>query len=139
MVGVITTIMNHKLKKPLNNPEVVDTQGTLYTFFIASLFGAFYSACLATVTPYGADVATVATNSAGLTSVVYSEDSTLKWLGAGRDRFEQGGFQVLGTVVSAAVGVFAGLAVGAFYAITTALETEEIFNDASFAEVGDEG
>ena len=73
------------------------------------------------MTPYGADVATVATNASGFTSVVYSEDTTLKWLGSGRDRFEQGGFQVLGTVVSAAVGVLAGLIVGAFYAITTRL------------------
>ena len=47
--------MNHKLKKSLNNPDVVDTQGTLYTFFTAALIGGIYSGCLAAVFPYGAE------------------------------------------------------------------------------------
>jgi len=55
IVGIIVTIMNHKLKKSLNNPDVVDTQGTLYTFFTAALIGGIYSGCLAAVFPYGAE------------------------------------------------------------------------------------
>jgi hypothetical protein len=58
IAGFITTILNHKLKKPLNNPEVVDTQGTLFTFFTASLFGGIYSAILAAVFPWGPNMAT---------------------------------------------------------------------------------
>ena len=34
----------------------MDTQGTLYTFFVSGLFGGIYSACLAAVNPYGPDV-----------------------------------------------------------------------------------
>jgi len=134
MIGTITTIMNHKLKKPLNNPEVADTQGVLFTFFISSLFGGFYSACLTPVGPFGVDQAVLNGNTLG-----WTENESLRWISADRDRFEQGGFQVLGTVVSGGIGTVTGLAVGLLYRLTTALEAEEVFNDVVLAEVGDEG
>jgi hypothetical protein len=126
--------MNHKLKKPLNNPEVTDTQGVLFTFFISGLIGGIYSSCLMAVGPFGPDVTTVVNN-----QVVWTEDETLRWLGSGRDRFEQGGFQIMGTFVSVAIGVLAGLAVGILYRLTAKLETNEVFSDVAFAEVGDDG
>ncbi len=58
LTGAITTIFNHKFKKPLNNPEVIDTQGTLYTFFTASFIGGVYSAIMSPIGPFGVDTPT---------------------------------------------------------------------------------
>lgn len=44
----------------------------------------------------------------------------------------------MGTFVSAAIGVFAGLAVGAIYALSAKMETAEVFHDPSFTENKDE-
>lgn len=46
------------VKKPLNNPAVFDSHGTLFTFFIAALIGGLYSAILAAVYPYPSEVPT---------------------------------------------------------------------------------
>jgi len=54
IVGAITTIMNHSIKKPLNFGGVIDTQGTFITFFIPALLGGIYSAIIQTVRAYGA-------------------------------------------------------------------------------------
>lgn len=54
IAGFIVTLLNHKLKKPLNNPDVIDTQGTLFTFFTSALIGGIYAAILAAVYPYAA-------------------------------------------------------------------------------------
>lgn len=58
IVGILTTILNHKLKKPLNNPDVIDTNGTIFTFWTAALLGGIYSAILAAFYCWGPDVVT---------------------------------------------------------------------------------
>jgi len=117
--------MNHKLKKPLNNPEVIDTQGTIYTFFITALIGGIYSACLAAVYPYGAESPT-GTNS-------WSENVGLRWLPYNRTKFDQGGFQLAGTFISVAVGILSSLATALVIYLTTELSAEQVFNDSTFA------
>jgi|694.fasta_scaffold109651_4 flagellar biosynthesis protein FliQ len=54
IVGIITTILNHSTKKPLNNGGVIDTQGTIITFFVPALIGGLYSAIIQAVGAYGA-------------------------------------------------------------------------------------
>lgn len=58
IVGILTTIFNHKLKKPLNNPDVYDTNGILYTFWTSSLIGGIYSAILVAFYGWGPDQVT---------------------------------------------------------------------------------
>lgn len=54
IVGIITTLLNHSIKKPLNDGGVVDTQGTFITFFVPAFLGGVYSAIIQTVRAYGA-------------------------------------------------------------------------------------
>lgn len=54
IVGVVVTLLNHFLKKKLNDGGVIDTQGTLFVFFVPALLGGIYSAIIQAVSPYGA-------------------------------------------------------------------------------------
>lgn len=121
--------MNHKLKRSLNNPEVVDTQGTLYTFFIAGLIGGIYSACLAAVHPYGPEIPTSVNT--------WTEFSALSWLPYGRDKYSQGGMQLAGTFISIAIGILSSVATALILFLTTDLNSEQVFNDYTFAEIND--
>jgi hypothetical protein len=122
--------MNHKLKKPLNNPEVIDTQGTLFAFFTSSLIGGIYSAIMSPIGIFGADVPT------GVNT--WSENTATAWAVPGRDRFGQGGLQLAGTFFSIGIGALSAIAVGLLSFLTTSLSAEEAFNDGAFAELTDE-
>jgi hypothetical protein len=50
------TVLNHKLKKPLNNPDVVDTQGTLFTFVFSAIIDGIYAGLLSAVRPHPSEV-----------------------------------------------------------------------------------
>lgn len=121
--------MNHKLKKPLNNPEVMDTHGTLYTFFTAGFIGAIYSAIMCPIGPFGADIQ--------LSQNTFEPVSDTVWIATGRDRFGQGALQVVGTFVSIAMGIAPGIVVGLLSYLTSDLTAAEVFNDYAFTEVTD--
>jgi len=124
MVGFIVTIMNHKFKKPLNNPDVNDTQGTLFTFFVSALFGGIYSAILAAVYPYPSEVPT---------SVNTWASNTNQWLPRNRTKYEQGGLQIAAVCWTIGIGVLSGLAVALIVYFTTNLNSDEVFNDDTYA------
>jgi len=107
--------LNHKLKKPLNNPEVVDTQGTLYTFFVAALIGAIYSGILEAVYPYPSEVPT---------SVNTWTLNTNKWLPTNRSKIFQGGLQIAALCWTIAIGLLSSLAVAFIFYFTTELSSE---------------
>ena len=130
MVGIIVTLLNHKLKKPLNNPEVIDTQGTLYTFFASALFGGIYSAILAAVYPYASEVP-ISVNT-------WASSNANQWLPYNRTKFTQGGLQVAATFWSIGIGLLSAIGVAFILYFTTELQADQVFNDATFAEVSDE-
>lgn len=127
---MIVTILNHKLKKPLNNPEVIDTQGTLYTFFFSALIGAIYSGILAAVYPYASEVPT-SVNS-------WTSSGVNQWLPYGRSKISQGGLQIAALCWSVGIGLLSSIAVAFIFYFSTDLSAGEVFNDGTFAEVSDE-
>jgi hypothetical protein len=129
IVGVLITILNHKLKKPLNNPDVIDTQGVLFTFFVAGLLGGIYSSCLAAVGLYGPTIAT------SVSTVI--NVAGLAWSPLGRDRFSQGGFQIAGTFIALGIGALSAVAVGILTYLTAEFGSNEVFNDTTFAQIND--
>jgi hypothetical protein len=66
IVGVITTCLNHFIKKTINNGGVIDTQGTFITFFIPSLLGGIYSSIIQAVRAYGAEDSTFSSSASTL-------------------------------------------------------------------------
>ena len=122
--------MNHKLKKPLNNPEVIDTQGTLYTFFASALIGGIYSAILAAVYPYSSEIPTSVNT--------WVASNTNQWLPYGRSKITQGGLQIAAICWSIGIGLLSAIGVAFILYFTTELQADQVFNDATFAEVSDE-
>ncbi len=120
--------MNHKLKKPLNNPDVFDTQGVLYTFFMASLIGGIYSAILAACRPHASEIPVT-----NYTTV----SANNQWLPYDRSPITQGGLQIAAVCWSIGIGVLSSIAVALISYLTTDLTDLEVFNDAAFAEVSD--
>lgn len=111
IVGVISTLLNHAIKKPLNDGGVIDTQGTFITFFIPSFLGGIYSSIIQAVRAYGAEDNT-------FTSVA----STL-WVAGNRTNFEQGGFQILGVLITIGIATFAGIVIGLLLMVTSGLDS----------------
>jgi hypothetical protein len=111
IVGVITTVLNHSIKKPLNDGGVVDTQGTFITFFIPSFIGGIYSAIIQAIRAYGAEDST-------FTSV-----ASTQWLAGSRTNYEQGGFQILGLLITIGIATFAGIVVGLLLMVTSGLDS----------------
>jgi hypothetical protein len=101
IAGLIVTLFNHKLKKPLNRNSVVDTHGVLYTFFIASLYGAIYISILTAVYPYPSDVPT---------SVNTWTSGPNQWLPSGRSKIGQGALQIAAGFWSIGIGLLSAIA-----------------------------
>lgn len=117
ITGFIITLLNHKLKKPLNNPDVVDTQGTLFTFFFSAVIGGIYSAILAVVYPYASEVPSSV-------NTWISASPTNQWLPSGRTKFTQGGLQMAAVCWSIGIGLLSSLAVGLILYFTSDLSAE---------------
>lgn len=111
IVGVITTLLNHFIKKPINNGGVVDTQGTFITFFIPAFLGGIYSAIIQTVRAYGAEDST------------FTPISSTKWVAGSRSNYEQGGFQILGVLITIGIATFAGIVIGLLLMVTSGLDS----------------
>lgn len=124
ITGLIVTLLNHKLKKPLNNPDVIDTQGTLFTFLFSSIIGGIYSAIMMAVYPYPSEVPT---------SVNTWTSANNQWLPYDRTKFSQGGLQLAAVCWTVGVGVLSSIAVALIFYFTTELSAEEVFNDGTFA------
>jgi ABC-type phosphate transport system permease subunit len=106
IVGVLTTYLNSR-KKELNKEGVIDSLGSLFVFLVPSLIGALYSAILFTTSSYGPD------NS----SMFTQHDPS-------RTRFQQGGFQVIGTLITVGIAIVAGLIIGGFSKIFNQIDKE---------------
>jgi hypothetical protein len=111
IVGVITTLLNHFIKKPINNGGVVDTQGTFITFFIPAFLGGIYSAIIQAVRAYGAEDST------------FTSINSTKWVAGTRTSYEQGGFQILGVLITIGIATFAGIVIGLLLMVTSGLDS----------------
>jgi hypothetical protein len=114
--GAIVTLLNHYAKKPLNNPEVIDTHGTLYTFFVAALIGGIYSAILSAVYPYPTDIPTSVNT--------WTNSGPNQWLPFARSKIGQGAMQIAATFWSIGIGLLSSIAVAFILYFTTELSTE---------------
>ena len=107
--------MNHKLKKPLNNPDVVDTQGTLFTFFFSAVIGGIYAGILSAVYPYPSEVPS---------SVNTWTSASNQWLPGDRSKISQGGLQIAAICWSIAIGILSSLAVGLIFYLSSDLSSD---------------
>jgi len=111
ITGLIVTLLNNKLKKRLNKNQVIDSQGVIFTFFIAALIGGFYSAILTAVYPYPSKVPTSVN-----TWTYYWPD---QWLPLGRSKIGQGALQVAATLWSIGIGLLSAIAPALIFYFTT--------------------
>lgn len=123
------TVLNHKLKKPLNNPDVVDTQGTLFTFLFSAIIGGIYAGILSAVRPHPSEVPNSVNTS------VYASN---QWMPLDRSKISQGGLQIAAICWTIGIGILSSLAVGLIFYLSSNLSANEVFNDSTFAEVADE-
>jgi len=93
--GVIVTYANTK-KKAMNANGVFDSLGSLMVFFIPAILGGIYSSILFTTSAYGP----------------LNTDFWAQGYYNGRSRFGQGGYQLIGTGLSIAIGGLAGVLIG---------------------------
>ena len=109
----------------MNNPDVIDTQGTLYTFFTSALIGGIYSAILAAVYPYASEVPTSVNT--------WTSSNVNQWLPYDRSKISQGGLQIAAICWSIGIGLLSSIAVAFIFYFTTELSADQVFNDATFA------
>lgn len=127
---MVITFLNYKLKKPLNNPEVVDTQGTIWTFFFAALIGAIYAAILSAVRPYSSEFP--------LSVNTWTMSDANLWLPSDRSKITQGGLQIAALCWTVGIGLLSSVAVAIIFYFSSELTSDEVFNDATFAEISDD-
>jgi hypothetical protein len=117
LAGVLTTFLNSK-KKSLNNEGVIDSLGSSMVFLAPAFLGALYSAILFATSPYGPD----------------NTDATVQML-AGRDRWGQGAFQLVGLGITLGIAIVCGLLIGGFSKIINHVDgPEDLFNDHNYIE-----
>jgi ammonia channel protein AmtB len=90
----MTTFLNSK-KKQLNSEGVIDSLGSSIVFLIPSVIGALYSAILFATSPYGPS----------------NTDSYVQML-PGRSRWEQGGYQLVGLIITLGIAIVCGILIG---------------------------
>lgn len=95
-MGVLTTFLNGKIKT-VNAEGVFDSLGSLFVFLIPSFIGAIYSAILFATSPYGPD----------------NTDNNVQMLSS-RNRWGQGGFQLIGLAITIGIALACGLLIGLF-------------------------
>lgn len=105
------TILNNKLKIPLNRNSVFDTHGVLYAFFVAALIGGFYSAILSAVYPYPTDIPTSVNT--------WTNNGPNQWLPSQRSKIGQGALQVAATFWSIGIGLLSAIAPAIIFYFTT--------------------
>jgi ammonia channel protein AmtB len=88
------TYLNTK-KRALNEAGVIDSLGSLSVFFVPSFLGAIYSAILFASSPYGPD----------------NTDNNVQ-MDPSRSRFGQGGFQLIGLLITICIAAVTGLLIG---------------------------
>jgi hypothetical protein len=92
--------------------------GSSIVFFVPSFIGAIYSAILFATSPYGPD----------------NTDATVQML-AGRTRWGQGGFQLVGLAITLGIALICGVLIGAFSKIINKIEgPDDLFNDHNYIE-----
>ena len=117
LVGILTTFLNSKIKA-VNAEGVIDSLGSLFVFFVPSFIGAIYSAILFATSPYGPD----------------NTDNNVQMLSS-RNRWGQGGFQLIGMAITIGIAIACGVLIGLFSKrITRTESTEDLFNDHNYIE-----
>lgn len=114
--GILATVLNSK-KRWLNSEGVNDSLGSSITFLIPSFLGGIYSSILFATNAYGP------TNT---TSYVQQDPN--------RSNFGQGGFQLIGIVITVGIAVAAGLLIGLLSKILKSSEHKDLFNDNAYID-----
>ena len=97
------------LKRKINSEGVVDSNSAIFHFLLPSLFAAIFSAIMQAVAQTPASYS--GSTSSGTTTVL-SYNSLVQ---SGRSSTKQGGYQIVGWLLSIGIGAVAGVIIGLLY------------------------
>lgn len=125
------SMLHTNIKRKMNNEGIIDSNSAIFHFLIPSLLASVSSAILQGIGQSATSYNVVAISSANITTnstVLYRE-----MVGQGRTETMQGGFQIIGWVISVAFGAASGGIIGLIYrsANDNFKEIENFFNDAT--------
>jgi hypothetical protein len=117
-----------KLKRRWNREGTIDSNGTIFMFLVPSLFAAIFSAILSGV---GQSATSFAGYIGSTTTTATTSYNSLKL--ATRSDTTQGGFQIVGWVISVCFGAVTGLIVGLIYRLLDRRASpDDFFSDMYF-------
>lgn len=132
------SISQSRIKMSLNSRGIIDSNSVVFNFLFPSFFAAIFSAVMQgvsqTATGYTANTYNTTTNSTtNVTSTTFNTSSMsfANYIGAGRNEIAQGGFQLIGWVISIGFGILGGLIIGVIYRLLNDgfQEINAFFND----------
>jgi len=116
VTGILVTILNGQVKR-MNQNGTIDSLGGVFAFLVPSVIGAIVSAILFATAPYDSQ-----------NKEMYIQ------VPAGRDRWGQGGFQLIGFLVVAAIAAATGLLIGFINSCIASDDDYDLFNDNAYIE-----
>ena len=115
--GILVTWLNTK-KRGMNENGVIDSLGSFFVFLVPSFIGAIYSAILFTTSPYGPE-----------------NTSNNVQMDTSRNRFGQGGFQLIGLIITICIAAAAGFLIGLLMKLVNNVSgPEDLFDDNQYIE-----
>ena len=113
-----------KVRRSINRDGVVDANSVIFSFLLPSLFAACFAAILTAVNEHS--VFTIIADLGALgTGINYGPQQE-----PGRSSIQQGGYLILGWVISACLGLIAGGIIGLLYLVLDTREKpEDFFSD----------
>lgn len=125
------SLLHTNLKRKINSGGVIDSNSVIFHFLLPS-----FIACVSSAILQGVGNSAASYNVASISSANITTNSTVLYsqlVAQGRSISVQGGFQIIGWVISVAFGAAAGGIIGLIYrsANDNFKEIDRLFNDAT--------
>jgi len=124
VVGFICSMCQNRVRRFINKNGVIDSNGVLFNFFVPSLFAAIASTILSGI-GNTSNTATLATGGSLSGTDTFGPNAD-----AGRSPTTQGGYQLIGWMISICFGLIAGGIIGLMYKLCDSREKAgDFFSD----------
>jgi hypothetical protein len=124
VVGLTCAVCQNRIRRFVNKSGVLDSNGVLFNFLVPSFFAAVSSAILSGIGTT-ANSATLATGGSLSGAENFGPNA-----GSGRSPTTQGGYQLIGWMISISFGLIAGGIIGLMYKLCDSRERPaDFFND----------
>jgi hypothetical protein len=122
ITGFLSVVLIHYLKHRVNKSGVIDTHGTIFAFMIPGVLASIISAVVQATNPPSIIFFTSST-----TQIIYETNRSGE-----RNNIQQGGFQIVGMLISIGIAIVAGISSGIFMRIFNKNQPENQFIDESY-------